>query len=247
MAVQFPEQLPPEEQAHLLEKLKQGSAEARELLISTNLRLVENVVRRYRRTPADPDDMFQAGTLGLIKAVDTHKDDQVFPVRATIMIEQEIKKLFKSNRAMLHTSDEYARLYFRLQHTYAELSITMTETEALNATAEQHEVEVQTVVDALNVRTTSMADDFDAVSEEEPIDDQIAENDLNDRMRVLVETLPDLEGKILLARIGFGDEVPQRLTDVAKDFGIDSGRASMLEAKGFARLRHPTRSYKLLP
>ncbi len=54
----------------LLEKARAGDKEAREELISGNLRLVLSVVQRFANRGESMDDLFQVGCIGLIKAID---------------------------------------------------------------------------------------------------------------------------------------------------------------------------------
>lgn len=54
----------------LLLKARQGSNFAREELINGNLRLVLSVVQRFTSRGENPDDLFQVGCIGLIKAID---------------------------------------------------------------------------------------------------------------------------------------------------------------------------------
>lgn len=59
-----------EEKTDLLKKTKNGDTEARRELIDGNLKLVLSVVRRFMLRSDSPDDLFQVGCIGLIKAVD---------------------------------------------------------------------------------------------------------------------------------------------------------------------------------
>ncbi len=59
-----------EEKTELLIKTKNGDAKARERLIDGNLKLVLSVVRKFMSRVDNPDDIFQVGCIGLIKAVD---------------------------------------------------------------------------------------------------------------------------------------------------------------------------------
>lgn len=62
------------EKRELLEKIKNGTpkerAKAREEMISGNLRLVLSVIQRFTNRGENPDDLFQVGCIGLIKAID---------------------------------------------------------------------------------------------------------------------------------------------------------------------------------
>ena len=59
-----------EEKAELFIKIKEGDNEAREEFIKGNLRLVLSVIKRFYGRGENPDDLFQIGCIGLIKAID---------------------------------------------------------------------------------------------------------------------------------------------------------------------------------
>ena len=59
-----------EEKEELFKRIKAGDNEARELYIKGNLRLVLSVIRRFQNSSENPDDLFQIGCIGLIKAID---------------------------------------------------------------------------------------------------------------------------------------------------------------------------------
>lgn len=67
----FPHPLTPEEEVKYLEMYKNGSEEARNILIERNLRLVAHIVKKYSSSPNDCDDLISIGTIGLIKAIST--------------------------------------------------------------------------------------------------------------------------------------------------------------------------------
>ena len=58
------------EKMELLRKVKSGDMQAREDLINGNLRLVLSVIQRFAGRGEGPDDLFQVGCIGLIKAID---------------------------------------------------------------------------------------------------------------------------------------------------------------------------------
>lgn len=67
----FPQPLIPEEEQKYVEAYKNGSEEARNILIERNLRLVAHIVKKYSSTGTDCDDLISIGTIGLIKAIST--------------------------------------------------------------------------------------------------------------------------------------------------------------------------------
>lgn len=72
----FPQPLPAQEEAVLLEEAKSGNKEARNILIERNLRLVAHIAKKYNMIGKDSEDLISIGTIGLIKAITTFKHDK---------------------------------------------------------------------------------------------------------------------------------------------------------------------------
>ena len=95
----FPKPLSQEEERQAIAEMKAGSKEARDKLITHNMRLVAHVVKKYNGA-AETDDLISVGSIGLIKAVNTYKDDKgtVLVTFAARCIENEILMLLRSNK-----------------------------------------------------------------------------------------------------------------------------------------------------
>ena len=91
-----------EEKAELFKRIKAGDEEARELYIKGNLRLVLSVIRRFQNSSENPDDLFQIGCIGLIKAIDNFDTTlQVkFSTYAVPMIIGEIRRYLRDNNSI---------------------------------------------------------------------------------------------------------------------------------------------------
>lgn len=72
----FPEPLTSEEEKIVLNKLKQGDEEARNILIERNLRLVAHVAKKYTSSNVEQDDLISIGTIGLIKGINSFDVDK---------------------------------------------------------------------------------------------------------------------------------------------------------------------------
>ncbi len=69
--------LPPlnaQEEKECLTQMKEGSLEAKHVLIERNMRLVAHVAKKYQNVEEDMEDMISIGTIGLIKAIGTFDD-----------------------------------------------------------------------------------------------------------------------------------------------------------------------------
>ena len=64
-----------EQESECLKKMKNGDLEARNELIERNMRLVAHVAKKYQNPEDEMEDLISIGIIGLIKAVDTYKED----------------------------------------------------------------------------------------------------------------------------------------------------------------------------
>lgn len=91
-----------EEINRLLKETKAGSKSARDELISGNLRLVLSVIQRFTNRGEAPDDLFQVGCIGLMKAIDNFDTtlDVRFSTYAVPMIIGELRRYLRDNSAI---------------------------------------------------------------------------------------------------------------------------------------------------
>ena len=91
-----------EEKHALLLRVRAGDEEARQELINGNLRLGLSIIQRFSGRRENPDDLFQVGCIGLIKAVDNFNTDLdvKFSTYAVPMIIGEIRRYLRDNNAI---------------------------------------------------------------------------------------------------------------------------------------------------
>ena len=98
-ATGFPKPLSQEEEKKLVKKMETGDKKARKRLIEHNLRLVAHIVKKYSNA-GDADDLISAGTIGLIKGVDTFKSEKGSQLSTYVArcIENEILMLIRMTK-----------------------------------------------------------------------------------------------------------------------------------------------------
>ena len=95
----FSDPLNHEEEMYYLQQYKEGSLQAKDILIEHNLRLVAHIVKKYQQPGRDMDDMLSVGTVGLIKAVNSFDDSKgKLATYAAKCIENEILMLLRSEK-----------------------------------------------------------------------------------------------------------------------------------------------------
>jgi RNA polymerase sporulation-specific sigma factor len=96
----FPMPLSEKDEQKYLEMMKGGDEAARNVLIERNLRLVAHIVKKFDNTGEDMDDLISIGTIGLIKAINTFKQDKKtrLATYAARCIENEILMHLRTTR-----------------------------------------------------------------------------------------------------------------------------------------------------
>ena len=91
-----------DEKEALFQKIKKGDSEAREQYIKGNLRLVLSVIKRFQNSNENPDDLFQIGCVGLMKAVDHFDPSRLvkFSTYAVPMIIGEVRRFLRDNNSI---------------------------------------------------------------------------------------------------------------------------------------------------
>ena len=91
--------IPPAQMENLLLLAKGGDEKARQMLIEGNLRLVLSVIQRFDRRGENPDDLFQVGCIGLMKAINNFDPTKQvkFSTYGVPMIAGEIRRYLRDN------------------------------------------------------------------------------------------------------------------------------------------------------
>ena len=82
--------------------MKKGDKKAKDILVMSNLKLILSIIQKINIKNADPDDLFQVGCIGLIKALDNFDPDMnvQFSTYGVVMILGEIKRFIRDNNAV---------------------------------------------------------------------------------------------------------------------------------------------------
>ncbi len=233
-----------EESDALMRRLKEGDRQAREQFVVGNMRLVLSLVKRFWAKNANADDVFQAGCIGLLKAIDNF-DLGVgvrFSTYAVPMIVGEIKRYLRDGNS-LRVARSIRDTAYRVLKTREQL-----EEEAKEATIEK-------IAEAMQVREREVVYALDAISDPvslfEPVYnksgdalllmDQISDDKNNDEvwtehaaLSEAMEKLDERERKILFLRYYEG----KTQTEISAEVGISQAQVSRLEKNAIDELRH---------
>lgn len=230
------EHLSYEEVRKLISESQAGDRKARDYLVEKNVRLVWSVVQRFINRGYDPEDLFQIGSIGLIKAID--KFDLTYEVRfstyAVPMIIGEIQRFIRDD-GTIKVSRTLKELGHKVRRKKEELTKRFKRSPTVSEVALALEVTVEDVVQAEEaIRNPHSIHETVYENGGEPITllDQIADDDDADWFdRILLEEainrLTERERLIVYLRY-FKD---QTQTEVAERLSISQVQVSRLEKK----------------
>ena len=231
------------ESEELMKRLKEGDEEAREQFVVGNMRLVLSLVKRFWAKRANADDVFQAGCIGLLKAIDNF-DLRVgvkFSTYAVPMIMGEIKRYLRDGNS-LRVSRSIRDTAYRVLKTRESIE------------EKDEEATIEKIAETMNVALKEVVYALDAISDPvslfEPVFnqsgdalmlmDQIYDEKNNDEVwtehAALSEAMTRLgerERKILFLRYYEG----KTQTEISDEVGISQAQVSRLEKNAINAIR----------
>ncbi len=135
----------------LLRRAREGDTAAREKLIEGNLRLVLSVIQRFDKRGESPDDLFQVGCIGLIKAIaNFDPDKQVrFSTYGVPMIAGEVRRYLRDNSA-IRVSRSIRDVAYRVLQCKEAMMARMDREPTLEEIAKELEIPLEDVSQALD-------------------------------------------------------------------------------------------------
>lgn len=232
------------ETAALIAQSQAGNKEARDILVETNLGLVHHIVKRFIGRGHDPQDLFQIGSIGLMKAID--KFDLTFEVKfstyAVPMITGEIKRFLRDD-GMIKMSRSIKENGWKIRMASERLMNLLGREPTINEISKETELPVEDIIIALeaNVEVESI---YKTVYQGEGnqiylLDKLPEKKDENEVLlnRILIEQLLEIlnedERKLIILRY-YKDKTQ---VEVARELDISQVQVSRLEKKILKRMR----------
>lgn len=234
-----------EEKNELFDRMEQGDTAARETFIEGNLRLVLSVIQRFSNSNESPDDLFQVGCIGLIKAIDNFDRslNVKFSTYAVPMIIGECRRYLRDNNSIRVSRSlrdiAYKAIYAKdmlLKKNDREPTL-----EEIAAAVEVDKEEIAMALDAISSPLSLYEPVYqeggdtlyimDQVSDKKNREDNWVENiSLNEAMK----RLNDREFNIIKLRFFEG----KTQTEVASEIAISQAQVSRLEKNALKSLKN---------
>ena len=233
-----------DEMTVLLRRAKAGDTAAREKLICGNLRLVLSVLQRFAGRGESPDDLFQVGCIGLMKAIDNFDVNQ--PVRFSTygvpMIVGEIRRYLRDNSALRVSRSMRDTAYKVLQAREKLLAENQREptveqiAQYLSIPREDVVLAVDALSDPVSLYEPLYADSGDTVCVMDQVrDEKNTDEGWLDRIALkdAISHLDDRQRSILALRFCQG----KTQMEVSAEIGISQAQVSRLEKGAIACIK----------
>jgi RNA polymerase primary sigma factor len=238
------------EEVALAKRIERGDAQAKELMINSNLRLVISIAKKYQGQGLPLFDLVQEGVIGLNRAAEKFdwRRGFKFSTYATWWIRQACQRGVSGQSATIriptHVNERRAKIARARRSLELELGRAPTREELSDATdlALKHVDEALDAAEApvsLNQHVGSgeegeLGELFSDSSASDPAEEATAAVHRQE-IRTAVEGLPDRERRLIELRFGFDGE-PASLERIGKELGLSRERVRQLEEDAFQRL-----------
>ena len=231
------------EKMELLKKMHAGDKTARDKLVNGNLRLVLSVIQRFVNRGENLDDLFQVGTIGLMKAIDNFDISQNvrFSTYAVPMIIGEVRRYLRDNNALRVSRSMRDTAYHAMQvkeQLQAKLNRDPTMEEiagALKIPVSEVVVALEAIVEPVSLYEPVYSDGGDTIYVMDQVGSTDSDSDWLDEITIkeTIRNLSPREKKILALR--FMDGKTQ--TEVASEIGISQAQVSRLEKGAIRKIK----------
>ena len=238
------QKLSPAQMDELLRMAKNGDEDARQKLIEGNLRLVLSVIQRFDKRGESPDDLFQVGCIGLMKAIANFDPDKQlrFSTYGVPMIAGEVRRYLRDNSA-IRVSRSIRDVAYRVLQCKEAMTLRLDREPTLEEVAKELELsqeEVSQAMDAVCAPVSLYDPVYSDGGDPLTVMDQVRDTKNTESnwmehiaLRNAYAGLGSREKQILSMRFVGG----KTQTEVASHLGISQAQVSRLEKGAIASMR----------
>jgi RNA polymerase primary sigma factor len=245
-----PRVLTAEDESRLARRIECGDMAAKDEMIESNLRLVFAVARRYRGRGVPLEDLFQEGTVGLVRAVELfdHRRGLKFSTYAVWWIRRSLAKAIGAERVIRIPSGASQQLGAILR-AERELRARGTGAPSIDALAAHAGLSVRAVRALRDAPRVTASLDEVVGDDQTPLGESIGDPDGVDAFKLIddqetrsklwsmLQALPKRHREVVLRRYGLAGEQPQSHEEIGRWLGVGEERSRQIERQALHWLR----------
>ncbi|NLD93134.1 MAG: sigma-70 family RNA polymerase sigma factor [Fibrobacter sp.] len=250
-----------EDEAKLAVKIRKGDKRALEKLVNANLRFVVSVARNYQNQGLPLSDLINEGNLGLIRAAKRFDEKKNFKFisyavwwirQAILQALAEQSRIIKLPLNRVGTIHKIGKMQSKLEQKFRRLP-------NVEELAEELKIDISEVQETIKIGNSHMSLDaplqhgedsrlMDVLQDEDQLlpDNGLMEVSLQDEISKTLDTLSEREKEVVRLYFGIGEETSHTLEEIGQRFNLTRERARQIKEKALRRLKHSSRSKRLL-
>lgn len=231
------------ETIELFKQFREGVLSAKEKIVQGNLKLVLSLTNKFRHKNMDLNDLFQAGCIGLIKAVDNFdlKYNVMFSTYAVPLILGEIKRVVRQNNSSLHISRSTRDLAYKIlsfkEDYYNNYGIEPSnEVIAKSLEIDEYEIDyaLKSLDKPLSIFMSKNSDDDITLGDQIPdLNDLNQDKDALIMLRESLKEIKDNEKKVITERYFLG----LTQSEIADSLNVSQAQVSRIEKNAIKTLK----------
>ncbi len=238
------------EEIELAKRVERGDLEAKDRLITANLRLVVSLAKKYPTYDLSLLDLIQEGIFGLVRAAEKFdwRKGYKFSTYATFWIRQAIQRGIESRARTIRIPSHVGIRQRKIAKAQADLTVKLGRDPSDEELAAEAEIKLEHLREAREANRTVVSLDRPVGEDEgatlgvllpaqgvEP-EEEVAVNLEREALRRAIDQLPELPRDVVRLRFGIDGDAPQHLSETGRRLGISPEKVRQIEIEALRRL-----------